>query len=346
MSRNAEKNSLRPAMIYGLVMCFVWVWIAGLGGCEWPPKTEKGKKAAPVPEPPMPSPVEPHAIPTGNLIQAMYTCRNWITFAPPEPFNPNNNAFPSEEQLERALLRLYLEGWRGLVTYSMDGTLSQVPWLAKKVGFTMVVAGIFWWDLAQLERERTAVLGQLQYIDGLVVGSEGLHFGRYTRTQLEAEIASLRTVTRLPIATTEPLNMYLSDPSLCNVGDWVFPNVHPYWAGIRNVTDAVVWTASQYTALVTIANGQTVICHESWWPTGGDPACNEENQVEYFRQLSATTVRFIWGEAFNMRWKNEGTQGPYWGLHTSTQLAKLIIAALQSIYIEPYPQTECTRYEY
>jgi hypothetical protein len=52
------------------------------------------------------------------------------------------------------LQRLFNEGWRGLVTYSMDGTLREVPRIAKEVGFTKVIAGLFWFNNAQLAPAR------------------------------------------------------------------------------------------------------------------------------------------------------------------------------------------------
>src|SRR5712692_7187263 len=81
--------------------------------------------------------------PDGDLPAALMSCRNWITFSPPRPFNPAQNTFPTEVELNNALTKLFQEGWRGLVTYSLDGPLAQVPRIAKEVGFTKVIAGIF-----------------------------------------------------------------------------------------------------------------------------------------------------------------------------------------------------------
>src|SRR5262249_33594930 len=106
--------------------------------------------------------------PMGPLPDALRSCRNWITFAPPAPFNPNTSTSPSDAQLQTALQQLVSEGWRGLVTYSLDGTLADVPRIAKQVGFTMVIAGLFWSDSAQLFREKLAARAQVNFIDGFV----------------------------------------------------------------------------------------------------------------------------------------------------------------------------------
>ena len=76
--------------------------------------------------------------PNGSLPAALGSCRNWISFAPPRPFNPNQNVFPTKKQLRKSLRLLSTEGWRGLVTYSLDGTLQYVPRIAKGEGFTEV----------------------------------------------------------------------------------------------------------------------------------------------------------------------------------------------------------------
>src|SRR3954452_8857125 len=88
------------------------------------------------------------------LVRDLVARRDWITFSPPRPFDPTHAVDPTVAQLRASLQQLHDEGWRGLVTYSLDGTLRAVPQLAKEVGFTRVVAGLFWFDDAQLAREK------------------------------------------------------------------------------------------------------------------------------------------------------------------------------------------------
>lgn len=184
-------------------------------------------------------------VPSGPVLDALGSCRNWITFTPPRPYNPDHNAFPSRAQIRAALRQLRQEGWRGLVTYSLDGSLAAVPRLARQVGFTSVIAGLFWFDDARLARERQAAVAEAAFIDGFVVGNEGLLFGRYGRPRLEAEMNALRAVTGKPVTTTETGGQCLRDPSLLALGDWVFPNVHPWFASIRSVPEAVQFTVNE-----------------------------------------------------------------------------------------------------
>jgi exo-beta-1,3-glucanase (GH17 family) len=282
--------------------------------------------------------VLPRCVPAGVVPAALLLCRNWITFAPPRPFNPNQNTFPSDDQLRTALTTLHAEGWRGLVTYSLDGNLEQVPRLAKEIGFTVVIAGLFWFDDAQLARERAAALRQLGSIDAFVLGNEGLAQRRYTRQRLGAEIQQLRLDTARPVTTSETLAQYQADPTLASLGDWVFPNLQ-FWfdPAIRTPALAVTSVQAQLRVVQALAPGRVTVVKEAWWPTAGALAATETNQTEFFRQLAASQVKFIWGEAFDQFWKAEPlNQGPHWGLHTDTGVQKQVITVLQSTYTGPY----------
>lgn len=69
--------------------------------------------------------------------QALQTCRTWVTYEP--------TAFGSvsEIQLKADLKFLYDQGFRGLVTYDVEGELANAPKYAKEIGFEKVVAGIY-----------------------------------------------------------------------------------------------------------------------------------------------------------------------------------------------------------
>ena len=248
-------------------------------------------------------------------------------------------SFPSENELRSSLQLLYNEGWRGLVTYSLDGTLREAPRIAKEVGFDAVIAGLFWFDEAQLARERSAALAELAYIDGFVVGNEGLATGRYSRERLDDEVLRLQAETDRPVSTSEPAQVYIDDPTLLAVGDWAFPNIHPWFANIRTIPEAVEFVESQYRQLQELSSDRTVITKEAWWPTSGGVGASVENQVEFFRQLADTPVRFVWGEAFDQFWKEEeGEQGTHWGLHNDVGDPKQIIFDLSMSYLSAYQE--------
>lgn len=273
----------------------------------------------------------------GHVPDALLRCRNWITFAPPRPFNPNRGTFPTERQLRTVLRQLVRQGWRGLVTYSFDGSLSEVPRIAREVGFRRVIAGLFWFDRAQLARERRAAVRERAYVDGFVLGNEGLDQGRYSRRALGREMRSLRAATDRPVTTTEPAAEYDRDPSLLELGDWVFPTIHPWFASIRSPEAGVDFVAAEYERLATAAPGRVIVIKEAWWPTCGGSGAGAGNQVLFFRELAGEPVRFVWGEAYDQYWKRvEGPQGPCWGLHTSRRREKPIIEELRETFAGRY----------
>jgi len=79
---------------------------------------------------------------------------------------------------------------------------------------------------------------------GYCVGNEGLE-KRYKLEQLSTVMQSLRTLTGKPVTTTEELEDY-SDKALLQLGDWVFPNVHPYFHNQLDPDAAVRWTKAAY----------------------------------------------------------------------------------------------------
>ena len=278
-----------------------------------------------------------------RLPAALFACRNWISFAPPAPFDPTRGVDSSVAQLRRALRQLAREGWRGLVTYSLDGALAEVPRLAREAGFDAVIAGLFWFDKAQLAREQRAALAQRRWIDAYIVGSEGLTNGRYTLASLRREIARLHAITGRPVATTEPVIAYQRIPALASVGDWAFPNIHPWFANHHTPEGAARWVRREYCSLRAHAPGRVWVIHESWWPTrGADPAANPVNQVRFFRALLRTPLPMVLGEAYDQPWKQEGDVGPSWGWHYADMTPKPVISALRSMYA-PAPRVDFRR---
>ncbi len=303
--------------------------------------------------------------PSGTVLEALTQCRNWITYGPSLPYNPTAfdglGSFPSKKQIKVDLQMLYAEGWRGLVTYSMDGhtepgspkdSLEAIPKIAKTVGFEYVIAGLYWYDDAQLAREKKAAFRQVRYIDAFVVGNEGLdpdvnpnHQARYTMQRLAQEIQSLRERTGRPVTTSEIGKQYLDLPEnqydefLLDIGDWIFPNIQPFRVvPALEVSAAVRHTVNELTAIRARRPDDVLVQKESWWPTGGgDPRSTSANQVQYFRELAAEQVFFVWGEGFDQFWKTqEGPQGPHWGLHESDRDPKVIIGSLAATYTSSY----------
>jgi exo-beta-1,3-glucanase (GH17 family) len=272
-----------------------------------------------------------------TLLDSLTTCRNWITFAPPSPFNPHTNTYPSEEQLKRALQTLFNDGWRGLITYSMEGNLKDVPRLAKQIGFKRVIAGIYWYNQASLTSERQAALNAPQdSIDGFLLGNEGLQEKRYTFDALKNEIAKLKHDTGKPVVTSESYSKYVEVAELINTGDWVFPNIHPWFANLKSIPLATQYVQDTYNKLKKAAPNRTIVIKETWWPTDSDPSATEAVQAKFFQELAAKgkNLKFVFGEAYDQSWK-PGAES-HFGLYTTTDQPKLTIINLKNTYSGNY----------
>lgn len=283
----------------------------------------------------------------GPVLTSLTTCRNWVTYTPSQRddgYNPNTGNDASLEHIGQDLQQLYDEGFRGLVTYTLDGNLAQAPKIAKDIGFTHVIAGIFWFDDAQLEREKQAARDQWPHYDALIVGNEGLLDGRYTRERLEEEIKGLQLLIGKPVATTETGGQLLADPSLLDIGDFAMVNIQPWFNPANNPNDPAAIAqavAGEYQALLAADLDQLIVVKESWWPTSGHAAATEANQSAFFEALVATDVPFVWGEAYDQPWKTGeqspfGTFGPSWGLHDSSGTAKSTINDLSADIADSY----------
>lgn len=107
------------------------------------------------------------------------------------------------------------------------------------------------------------------------------------------------------MTTTEPIESYLYGPNrevLLNSSDWLFPFVHPLWAGYANPEKAVQWTTIQHDYLAAISSKQ-VILKEVGLPSGGEGHLNEESQLAFYQGIEKSGVPFFYFEAFDQPWK-------------------------------------------
>ncbi len=241
----------------------------------------------------------------------------WVAYAPTN-FNPNNGTFPSEDSIRKDLQALQDAGFTGLITYGADQYIHPI---AQEIGFQGMIVGV--WDPTNpLELEKAKSAGQYEIVVGYAVGNEGLD-RRYDYDTLRAAMDELRQATAKPVATTEERWDYV-DPSLVELGDWVFPNVHPYWHGITDPQMAVDWTFEQFHAFVQQTD-KPILFKEVGLPTDGDGAIDEQAQAEYYRILQSTSTEFVFFEAFDQSWKDWEPVEPYWGLFRPDRSAKIVI---------------------
>lgn len=238
-----------------------------------------------------------------------------INFAPTN-FDPTVGRFPTEEQIRADLLKLYQDGFRGLLTYAVDGTLASIPRIANDIGFQVVGVGI--WDINDQSQIDRAV-GLAEYADFYIVGSEGIFGSRYTKEQLTGRLEDVRRATCKPVTTSEPWDVFLANTDIMETVDFVTVNIYGWWEGAHEPQDAIDLLVEHLDDVEAAAGSKIVIVRETGFPTCGHPDAGVCKQQQYFQLLGQTGVPFVYLEAYDQYWKHEMHEGydvgTCWGLY-------------------------------
>ena len=271
-------------------------------------------------------------------LAALFTRLCWVAYSPTH-FDPTTTPirWPSEDDVREDLRVLRSAGFNGLVTYgsnyaSQDASdqMLDIPRLAQEAGFEGMIVGV--WDPTD-ENELQAAEQTSHYpvVVGYSVGNEGLDV-HYNLETLVSAMDRLRRNTGKPVSTTEEAHDYYEDSPLWSMSDWIFPNVHPYFAGYRDPEEAVEWTEKIFETLDLVSN-KPLIFKEVGLPSGGDLNLDESRQAQYYQLLRETSVTYVVFEAFDAPWKHLGRQNPdgtyswpdpepHWGIFTSARVPK------------------------
>ncbi len=251
----------------------------------------------------------------------------WVAYSP-STGDPNIGLQPKVEEIVADLHVLRSAGFTGLVTYGMTGIAGkELPRLAEEAGFRGLIVGI--WDPKSNEELATAKSAASRaLVLGFCVGNEGLG-NRYSLAELKKAIQGLRASTGKNVTTTQPIDDYYQNDALMKIGDWVFPNAHPYFHGRIGPQSAVRWTKAEYDRMKSKTR-QIVIFKEVGLPTAGDKDgdLSEVGQDAYYVGLTATDVPFVYFEAFDLTWKRDPPVEPHWGLFRSNRTPKPVATRL------------------
>ncbi|QDU36851.1 hypothetical protein Mal4_11510 [Maioricimonas rarisocia] len=254
----------------------------------------------------------------------------------PSQLDPRNEA--NQRALPTSSIRADLEALRpafdGLVLYGYhEACTPRIMAVAKDLDYRVVLLAI--WDLkssAEVDGcAREANFWKDQFDLGVIVGNEGITFGRYEREDLT--IAGDRVRKQLhrsiPIGTSEPLERS-RDKFVHQFGDFVAPNIHPVFdQPDLDAAAAAAWAREQARALAQQA-GKPVILKETGFPHGGKPRYSNESQQAFWQAYvepgmiapgsSGAWVYYgVAFEAFDLPWKQEASGldvEDSWGLFT------------------------------
>ncbi len=265
----------------------------------------------------------------------------WAAYSPPSA-NPVKGVSATPEALKADLLVLREAGFTGLVTYSASGVLGrELPVLAQSLGFEGMIVGV-WNPKSADEIAAAQACSGNPIVLAFCVGNEGLG-KRYQLAELSRAIQQLREATGKPVTTTEEIDDY-GEEGLLQLGDWVFPNAHPYFHNKLDPESAVRWTQGAYEDLKRKC-GRFVLFKEVGLPTGGDPKqrLSETAQEQYYLKLAETPVRFVYFEAFDQPWKAHLPVEPHWGIFRSDRRPKHLGSRLMGKQPTSRPATQAAQ---
>lgn len=309
-----QTNTLARNRIVSIL--FVMLIIISLVGCSVPGETV----IAPVTDPSiLPTPNQS----TGSLPEGWTEKVSNIVWVAYVPSSSNSNIGLTPDDIIADLAVLRIAGFNGLVTYTSAGILgSELPALAREAGFEGLIMGI--WDPNNREEFDAAVnAAQNNVVLGYCIGNEGFNNpSRYDMSTLSASIHGLREATGKPVTTTEEIDDYY-DEELVQLGDWVFPNAHPYYHHQVKPDSALRWTVGVYNDLKSRTD-RFIWLKEVGLPTAGDRKLSEESQEQYFIELAKTEIDFVYFEAFDQPLRTNHPIESYWGIFNSDRTPKLL----------------------
>jgi len=216
----------------------------------------------------------------------------YVAYEPTE-YDPLKGKMPTEDEVreELSLLHSSRDGgnFDGLITFHSEGTLAEIPRIAKEVGFRAVIMGI---SIDEDESVRARKLNEQLlvaevkkgHVDAYCLGHNTIQ--KVPLAQLKEWMAELRKRTKKPVTTTAPLNYYLGTHGreFRSIGDFHFPDVAPAWLGDgpRKALESVERAIEKMTEL---PDDKPILLKMLSFPTKGSALATPEGQNEFFTGL-------------------------------------------------------------
>ena len=247
--------------------------------------------------------------------------------------NPQTNTYPSDAEM-RADLELLTKQTDNIRTYSVDGSLANIPQLAEELGLRVTLGIWISPDLQRNEREiakAIEIANSSRSVVRVVVGNEALFRSEIEPEALIAYLDRVRAAVKVPVTTSEQWHIWEEHPQLAEHVDLIAAHVLPYWEFVP-MEDSTQFVLDRARDLKKLFPKKPLLLSEVGWPSNGrmrgGADASPADQAIYLRTLVNTLnnrgYNYFVIEAFDQPWKSsdEGSVGAYWGVYDLDRQAK------------------------
>jgi exo-beta-1,3-glucanase (GH17 family)/cellulose synthase/poly-beta-1,6-N-acetylglucosamine synthase-like glycosyltransferase len=252
--------------------------------------------------------------------------------------DPTHHIFPTDAEIDSDL-KLLTGKINTVRTYSVAGSLGDVPQLAERHGINVAIGA--WIDNHRDVNEQqvdTAIELARTHLNVMrvFVGNEVVLQGYVPIKELERYLDRARAAIGQPVGTAEPPHVWLQHPELAEHCDFIGVHLLPYWEGV-SVETAVGYSLDQFHRLQKAFPTKQVIIAEVGWPSRGrtheNAVASEANEALFLRRFLKRAehdqIIYYLMEAFDQPWKadSEGAVGSYWGVYDVDRAPKFAFTA-------------------
>jgi exo-beta-1,3-glucanase (GH17 family) len=230
--------------------------------------------------------------------------------------------FDSQIDVSQSLQRMQLirAEASAIRTFRLSKGQQHIPRIARTLGIRMAAGAKITSNLTENESELAALIeiGKAGDADVLVVGNEVLLVYPAMAATLISYIERVQeAVPGVPVTTVETFDRLLNNLPVIDAVDVVYANYYPFWSGVT-IDDAIGFIDSKHQLIQAKASGKEVVVSEAGWPDAGNATATPANAALHLREFvawaRATNTDFLYFEAFDEQWKNEGGVGSHWGV--------------------------------
>lgn len=246
---------------------------------------------------------------------------------------PQKDQYPSDDEMRRDL-EIMSKLTDNIRTYSVDGTLGDIPKLAEEFGLRVTIGIWISPDQARNEREIQKAIelaNNSRSVVRVVVGNEALFREEITPEKLIVLLDRVRAAVKVPVTTSEQWHIWEKYPQLAKHVDLIAAHILPYWEFIP-VDKAGEFVLDRARDLKKLFPKKPLLLSEVGWPSNGrmrgGADASPADQAIYLRNLVNTLNRrgynYFVIEAFDQPWKasDEGSVGAYWGVYNAARQQK------------------------